>query len=30
MSICVNNAPPSLHTHTPSLFQVELEKDAWE
>ena len=29
ISICVNNASPSLHIHTPPLFQVELEKD-WE
>jgi len=24
------NTSPSLHIHTPSLFQVELEKDGWE
>ena len=23
-------ASPSLHIHTPPLFQVELEKDGWE
>jgi len=24
----VNNASPSMHIHTPPLFQVELEKDS--
>ena len=30
ISVCINAALRSLHSHTPPLFQVELVKDGWE
>jgi len=30
LSILVFTSMPSVHIHTPRLFQVELEKDGWE
>jgi len=30
LSILVFKCRPSLHIHTPPLFQLELEKDSWE
>ena len=30
LSLLAINALPSLHSHTPPLFHVKLEKDGWD